>query len=142
MEKDNIPARYKKSRSNSKADAEKEKQPKTGSSNLEKIFFEALLEVANILQGPRRKKTKRIKDRIVHADSFTERDEVVRSLAGRAYEVALKFEDEGNREQQLKWLKLVARLLELSFEPKKLADLEEIKKALAEIKKQQAAQAL
>jgi len=141
MKRVNIPARYKNLKMNSNANAELEKQHKTGSSSLEKIFFEALVEVVNILEGPRRKKTKRIKDRIVQADSFTERDEVVRSLAGRAYEVALKFEEEGDREQQLKWLKLVARLLELSLEPKKLADLEEIKKALAEIKREQAAQA-
>jgi len=141
MNRASIPARYKKFKQNSNANAEPEKKPKTGSSNLEKIFFEALVEVAGILGMPRRKKTRRIKDRIVQADSFTERDEVVRSLAGRAYEVALKFEEEGDREQQLKWLKLVARLLELSLEPKKLADLEEIKKALAEIKREQAAQA-
>jgi len=141
MKKANIPARYKDLKMNSRADAEPEKQPKTGSSSFEKIFFDTLVEVAGILGVPRRKKTRRIKDRIVQADSFTERDEVVRSLAGRAYEVALKFEEEGDREQQLKWLKLVARLLELSLEPKKLADLEEIKRALAEIKKEQAAQA-
>ena len=57
-------------------------------------------------------------------------------MAAKAYNVARLMEKEGDREAQLKWMKLVARLVSLSLEPKKLAELGEIKKALAEIKRQ------
>ena len=82
------------------------------------------------------KKVRReIRAKILRGESFPELDQVIRSLAAKAYNVALLMEKEGDREAQLMWMKLVARLVSLSLEPKKLAELEEIKKALAEIKR-------
>ena len=60
-------------------------------------------------------------------------------MAAQCYEIAENFGKRNRRKEQLKWMKLVARFLRLCIEPKKLVELEKIKRELAEIKKEQAA---
>jgi NTP pyrophosphatase (non-canonical NTP hydrolase) len=74
------------------------------------------------------------KRKIVKAESFSERDEIARLLAGESYEIALHWRKQKKYKLELQWMKLAARLLNLSLRPKRLADLDEIKKALADLK--------
>ncbi len=110
--------------------------------DLEKIFYESMSLIADVTEPtiakpmiiPRKLSRTRLKDQILHAQTWPERDQLLRSLAAKCYDVANNLAQEGSTEQSLKWLKLVARLLGLSFTPKKLEDLEAIKKELEEVK--------
>lgn len=73
------------------------------------------------------------------AESFQERDKVMRVFAAECYEMAQKFASEQNEKMALQYTKLAAKLLGLSLRPKKLSDLDEIKKALAALKAQESA---
>jgi len=110
--------------------------------SLEKIFSSSLYhtfsEIAKILKKPC-VIPKKMPQKITYASSFIQRDKIIRLLASQAYEIAEQFGNANDRKQQLKWMRLVAELLDLSLKPKQLADLEEIKRELAEIKKEQAA---
>jgi hypothetical protein len=68
-----------------------------------------------------------------NAESFAERDRICRLFAAECYDLAVKFSDAGKIKVSLQYAKLAAKLLGLSLKPKKLQDLEEIKKALAEL---------
>ena len=70
----------------------------------------------------------------VAAESFAARDEVCRVFAAECFDLAKKFAATGNEKYSLQYAKLAARLLGLSLRPKKLADLDELKKALAKLK--------
>lgn len=68
------------------------------------------------------------------AQSYYARDDLARLLAEECYEFAHEFAAEKKQKLSLQYMKLAARLLGLSLRPKKLADLDEIKKALAKLK--------
>lgn len=68
------------------------------------------------------------------AESFGDRDEVMRIFAAECYETAQRFAKDGNEKMALQYTKLSAKLLGLSLRPKKLSDLDAIKKTLAELK--------
>jgi hypothetical protein len=68
------------------------------------------------------------------AESFASRDVLLRILAGEAYDLAQKFAQAEEEKISLQYMKLTAKLLGMSLRPKKLSDLEEIKKALAALK--------
>jgi len=80
------------------------------------------------------------KRKIARAESFSQRDEIARLLAAESYEIALHWRKQKKYKLELQWMKLAARLLNLSLRPKRLADLDEIKRVLSEIKKQQVAE--
>lgn len=117
------------------------KQPETEAVDFEKIFYETLTEIAKTLQEKpqaritRRTKKTRLHDQIVHADSWPERDQLLKSLAAKAYDIAHSFMD-SDPDKALKWMRVVAKLLSLSFVPKRLDDLELIKRELAVLKEQ------
>jgi len=73
----------------------------------------------------------------VNADSFKTRDEIMRIFAAECYELAEEFAKQNKQNLSLQYAKLSAKMLGLSLRPKKLSDLDEIKKALAELKAQE-----
>ncbi len=73
------------------------------------------------------------------AESFADRDQVCRNFAAECFDLSRKFAANGNEKLSLQYAKLAARLLGLSLRPKKLSDLDEIKKALARLKEQEKA---
>lgn len=127
-----------------------EKEPKKLSVDFEKIFFDTMNEVADVLEKPPAvriveiKKLKkvgraRLRDRILHAETWPERDRLLRGLAAKCYNIAQKYAkmgDEDAMNQSLKWMKLTARFLGLGFTPKRLEDLEEIKKGMEQLEAQ------
>ena len=68
------------------------------------------------------------------AKSYIARDEVCRLLAAECYGLAKKFAREDEQKLSLQYIKLAAKLLGLSLKPKKLSDLDEIKKAINRMK--------
>ena len=121
--------------------SKRKKQIEAEAVDFEKIFYEALTEIAKTFgekqqaRISRRVKKTRLHDQILHADSWPERDQLLKSLAAKAYDVAHSFM-ESDSDKALKWMRVVAKLLSLSFVPKKLDDLELIKKELALLKEQ------
>src|SRR3972149_4040534 len=87
-----------------------------------------------------RKLRKLKKKDFVKAESFAARDEVCRVIAAECFDLSKKFAANGDEKLILQYAKLAARLLGLSLRPKKLSDLDEIKKALAELKAQEKAE--
>ena len=73
----------------------------------------------------------------VNAESFKTRDEIMRVFAGECYELAEEFAKQNKQKLSLQYAKLAAKLLGLSLRPKKLSDLDEIKRVLAELKAQE-----
>jgi len=71
-----------------------------------------------------------------NAYSYIARDEICRLLAEECYELAKKFMMGQNPKHKLalQYMKLAAKFLGLSLKPKKLSDLEEIKKALGKMR--------
>jgi len=118
----------------------REKKLKPATVDFENIFFETVTLIAEETeksndQVMRRITSKtRIRDQILHAQTWPERDKLLRSLAAKCYDVANTYKDEPDK--ALKWIRLVAKLLGLSFVPKRLEDLETIKKEVAEVKTQ------
>ena len=121
--------------------SKRKRQLETEAVDFEKIFYETLIEITKALREKpharisRRTKKTRLHDQIVHADTWPERDQLLKSLAAKAYDVAHGFMD-SDPDKALKWMRVVAKLLSLSFVPKKLDDLELIKKELAALKEQ------
>jgi hypothetical protein len=74
----------------------------------------------------------------VKAESFGDRDKICRIFAAECYELAKQFAEKKKEKLSLQYAKLAARLLNLSLRPKRLQDLEEIKKVLAELKGEKA----
>ena len=70
----------------------------------------------------------------VSADSFADRDRVCRVFASECFELSQKFAKKDDEKFSLQYAKLAARLLGLSLRPKKMSDLDEIKKAIAKLK--------
>jgi hypothetical protein len=68
------------------------------------------------------------------AESFGERDAIMRVFAAECYDTAQRFATQGDERMALQYTKLAAKLLGLSLRPKKLSDLDVIKKTLAELK--------
>jgi len=118
----------------------REKKLKPATVDFENIFFETVTLIAEETeksndQVMRRITSKtRIRDQILHAQTWPERDKLLRSLAAKCYDVANAYKNEPDK--ALKWIRLVAKLLGLSFVPKRLEDLELIKKEVAEVKTQ------
>jgi len=77
------------------------------------------------------------KKSFIEAESFFARDKVCRIFAAECFELAQKFAKQGEDKLSLQYMKLAAKLLGLSLRPKKLSDIEEIKKALAKLKDQE-----
>jgi hypothetical protein len=77
------------------------------------------------------------KKSFIEAESFVARDKVCRIFAAECFELAQKFARQGEEKLSLQYMKLAAKLLGLSLRPKKLSDIEEIKKALAKLKEQE-----
>ena len=116
------------------------KKLETATVDFEEIFYETVLEIAEASEKPRREVRRRIiktrlRDQIIHAESWPERDRLLKSLAAKCYEVANSFM-EADPDKALKWMRLVSKLLSLSFVPKRLEDLELVKKEVAEVKAQ------
>ena len=65
------------------------------------------------------------------AKSYVARDKVCRMLASECYELAQRFAQEKKYKCSLQYMKLAAKLLGMSLRPKKLSDLDAIKKTLA-----------
>jgi len=121
----------------------REKKLKPATVDFEKYFFETVTLIAEetektraqiMRRTDRRTGKTRIRDQILHAQTWPERDKLLRSLAAKCYDVANTYKDEPDK--ALKWIRLVAKLLGLSFVPKRLEDLETIKKEVAEVKTQ------
>jgi hypothetical protein len=72
------------------------------------------------------------------AESYVARDEICRMLAGECYELAQRFAQEGKHKCSLQYMRLSAKLLGMSLRPKKLSDLDEIKKTLARLNTEKA----
>ena len=70
----------------------------------------------------------------VDAESFGARDKLARILAAECFGLAEKFAQKDEQKLSLQYMKLACKLLGLSLRPKKLEDLEQIKKALDRIK--------
>jgi septal ring factor EnvC (AmiA/AmiB activator) len=119
--------------------SKQKKQLETQTVDLENIFYETINEIAETLRRKplvkRRTQKTRLRDQIIHAETWPERDQLLKSLAAKAYDVAHSFM-EVDPDKALKWMRLVAKLLSLSFVPKRLDDLELIKKELATLKEQ------
>jgi hypothetical protein len=121
--------------------SKQKKQLETQTVDLENIFYETINEVAETLRRKPQARIKRLtqktrlRDQIIHAETWPERDQLLKSLAAKAYDVAHSFM-EVDPDKALKWMRLVAKLLSLSFVPKRLDDLELIKKELATLKEQ------
>jgi len=79
-------------------------------------------------------------DRFGKAESFGDRDVFLRDFAAECYDLAKKFSSERDEKLALQYTKLAAKLLGLSMRPKKLSDLDVIKKTLAELKAQEKAE--
>jgi len=86
--------------------------------------YHAFARVAKKLRG---------KD-FIKADSYAARDMICRVFASECFELAKKLKKEGQNKLALQYTKLASKLLGLSLRPKKLSDLEEIKKALERLK--------
>ena len=70
----------------------------------------------------------------VGAESFAARDKICRVFASECFELAQKLARQGEDKLSLQYMKLATKLLGLSLRPKKLEDIEAIKKALAKLK--------
>ncbi len=70
----------------------------------------------------------------VKAESFAERDAVMRTFAAECFDLAQKFRKEDDERLALQYTKLAAKMLGLSLRPKKLSDLDEIKRTLSDLK--------
>jgi len=82
-----------------------------------------------------RRITKKLQKKdFIQAESFAARDKICRVFAAECFELAQKFAREGEEKLSLQYIKLAAKLLGLSLRPKKLEDIEAIKKALAKLK--------
>lgn len=78
-------------------------------------------------------------DDFLKAESFQARDELMRVFAAECCELAQKFASQRQPKEKLalQYAKLAAKPLGLSLRPKKLSDLDEIKRVLAELKAQE-----
>ena len=88
-----------------------------------------------------RRITKKLeKKNFIDAESFAARDKICRVFAAECFELAQKFAKQGENRLSLQYMKLAAKLLGLSLRPKKLEDIEAIKKALADLKAEEPAE--
>lgn len=81
-----------------------------------------------------RRLTRKLKKRdFVKAETFAARDEVCRVFSAECFELSQHFAKLGEEKLSLQYAKLAARLLGLSLRPKKMSDIDEIKKAIAKL---------
>jgi hypothetical protein len=71
-------------------------------------------------------------DRIKNAQSFQDRDKVLRDLAAYCYDEGKKFAAQSNPDMQIKWFKLLLRFLKCN--PDDLAFDQELSKLQEELK--------
>ena len=113
----------------------------------EKYFYGLFTQIASALEASakaigRKKRLadrRHMSDRIKNAQSFKERDKVLRDLAAYCYEEGKKFAAQSNPDMQIKWFKLLLRFLrcnpdDLAFD-KELDDIQAELKALDDAKK-------
>lgn len=121
-----------------------ENKLKTATVDFEKIFFETVSLIAEETEKTRTQTVRRpahrlskgrLRDKILRASTWPERDQLLRSLAAKCYDVASSYA-KTDQDKALKWMRMVAKLLGLSFVPKRLEDMESIKTEIAEVKKQ------
>lgn len=74
----------------------------------------------------------------VDAGSFRARDKIMRIFAAECYALAKKAKEQKQERLALQYSKLSAKLLNMSLRPKKLQDLDAIKRTIAKMKKQEA----
>lgn len=67
------------------------------------------------------------------AKSYNARDIMCRVMAAECYELAQEAVKAEEKKLSLQYMKLTAKLLGLSLRPKKLSDLEKIRKAIAKL---------
>jgi hypothetical protein len=79
------------------------------------------------------------KDALVGAETFTQRDLIARLLAQECYAQAQQCRHLKSKRGYERWMKLVHRYLDLALKPKRLRELEDIRRELAQMKRQQAA---
>ena len=65
--------------------------------------------------------TQRIRD----AETFAQRDKLLRDLAAHCYDMAKAWAKKGDAKTQLAWMKLLARFLSLAQKPAELVEIEE-----------------
>jgi hypothetical protein len=98
---------------------------------VEKKYFFSARETYRVFRRIAKKLNKRD---FVEAESFGARDKICRVFAAECFELAQKFAKQGEEKLSLQYTKLAAKLLGLSLRPKKLEDIEQIKRVLAELK--------
>ena len=105
----------------------------------QKIFYDQLTAVAKRLESekasltrarrvvPREAKPERrhMDQRIRDAETFAERDKLLRDLAAHCYNMAKEWAKQGDAKAQLAWMKLLARFLSLAQKPAELVQIEE-----------------
>jgi hypothetical protein len=101
----------------------------------EKYFYGVFTQIVSLLEAcakttDQRKRLadkRHIADRIRDAETWRERDKVVRDLAAYCYEEGKKFAKLGTPDMQIKWFKLLVRFLKVNPDDvafdKELADL-------------------
>lgn len=77
--------------------------------------------VARVAKPDRRHMDQRIRD----AETFAERDKLLRDLAAHCYNMAKELAKQGDAKTQLAWMKLLARFLSLAQKPAELVQIEE-----------------
>jgi len=77
--------------------------------------------VVKVAKPDRRHMTQRIRD----AETFAQRDKLLRDLAAHCYDMAKAWAKKGDAKTQLAWMKLLARFLSLAQKPAELVEIEE-----------------
>jgi len=107
----------------------------------EEKIFSRLTKIADELENPakarrtagtRRHMNQRIKD----AKTFEEKDKLIRDLASFCFDKSKKFAEAGDVTAEIGWVKLLLRFLNFAQEVREQGDLEELRKAIAELKEE------
>jgi len=119
-----------------------QKKPKTSPDTSlaeEKYFYGLFTQIASVLElcvkaiGKKKRVAdkRHMSDRIKNAQSFQERDKVLRDLAAFCYQQGMRFAAQDSPDMHLKWFKLLLRFLKVN--PDDLAFDGELKKLQAEL---------
>jgi len=106
----------------------------------EKYFYGLFTQIASVLElcvkaiGKKKRVAdkRHMSDRIKNAQSFQDRDKVLRDLAAYCYDEGKKFAAQSNPDMQIKWFKLLLRFLKCN--PDDLAFDQELSKLQEELK--------
>lgn len=86
----------------------------------------------------KKKEIPRLKEEeLANADTFAQRDRLCRQLAQECYNEAQQMWRLKSHKGYERWMKLAHKYIDLSFKPKRLEELEQIRRALAEVKQRQ-----